>query len=95
MGSEDFQLYQSYPNPFNSETIIKYDLLKSCEVNLTIYNILGQKVKTLANERQEAGSKTIGWDGKDEKGKDLASGIYFYQLKAGEVTQTKRMVLLK
>jgi flagellar hook assembly protein FlgD len=49
----------------------------------------------LVNQRQEAGPKTVSWDGKDEKGKDLASGIYFYQLKVGEVTQTKRMVLLK
>ena len=92
---KDFELYPSYPNPFNNQTIIKYDLLKSSQVILTIYNILGQKVKTLVKERQAAGSKTVGWDGKDEKDKDLASGIYFYQLKAGEVTQTKRMVLLK
>jgi hypothetical protein len=92
---KDFELYQSYPNPFNNQTIIKYDLLKSCQVTLTIYNILGQEVKILVNQRQEAGPKTVSWDGKDEKGRDLASGIYFYQLKAGEVTQTKRMVLLK
>jgi hypothetical protein len=92
---EDFQLYQSYPNPFNNQTIIKYDLVKPCQVTLTIYNILGQKVNTLVNQRQEAGSKIISWDGKDEKGEDLATGIYFYQLKTGEVTHTKRMVLLK
>lgn len=92
---EDFGLYQSYPNPFNNQTIIKYDLLKSCQVTLTIYNILGQKVKTLVDGYQEAGSKIIGWDGEDEKGKELASGIYFYQLRAGDVTQTRRMVLLK
>ena len=92
---KNFELCQSYPNPFNNETIIKYDLLKSCQVTLTIYNLLGQKVKTLVNQRQEAGSKMVSWDGRDGKGKDLASGIYFYQLKAGEVTQTKRMVLLK
>jgi hypothetical protein len=92
---KDFELYQSYPNPFNNQTIIKYDLLKPCQVTLTIYNILGQKVKTLVEGSQVAGSKVVNWDGKDEKGKDLASGIYFYQLKAGEVTQTKRMVLLK
>jgi hypothetical protein len=92
---KDFELYQSYPNPFNNQTIIKYDLLKPSQVTLTIYNILGQKVKTLVKECQAAGSKTVGWDGKDEKNKDLASGIYFYQLKAGEVTQTKRMILLK
>jgi hypothetical protein len=92
---KDFELYQSYPNPFNNQTIIKYDLLKSCPVTLTIYNILGQKVKTLVRERQEAGLKSVSWDGKGESGEDVASGIYFYQLRAGEVTQTKRMVLLK
>jgi hypothetical protein len=92
---KDFELYQSYPNPFNNQTIIKYDLLKPCQVSLTIYNILGQKVKTLVEGYQVAGSKVVNWDGRDEKSKDLASGIYFYQLKAGEVTQTKRMVLLK
>jgi hypothetical protein len=91
---KDFELHQSY-NPFNNQTIINYSLLKSCLVTLTIYNILGQKVKTLVDERQKAGPKTLNWDGKDEGGNELASGIYFYQLKAGEITQTKRMVLLK
>ena len=107
---EDFQLFQNHPNPFNNETIIKYTLSKSCHVSLIIYNILGQKVKTLVTEYQKAGVKTASWDGKDEKGKDLGSGIYFYQLsagvnhtvhtagpvgKVGEITQTKRMLLLK
>jgi hypothetical protein len=91
----NFALHQSYPNPFNNQTVIKYDLVKPCQVTLTIYNILGQKVNTLVNQRQEVGPKIISWDGKDEKGKDLATGIYFYQLKAGDLTQTKRMVLLK
>ena len=98
---EDFQLFQNHPNPFNNETIIKYTLSKSCHVSLVIYNVLGQKVKTLVTEYQKAGVKTVSWDGKDEKGKDLSSGIYFYQLsagsvgKVGEITQTKRMLLLK
>jgi hypothetical protein len=92
---KDFALYQSYPNPFNNQTIIKYDLLKPCQVTLTIYNILGQKVKTVVEGYQRAGSRIVNWDGKDEKEKDLASGIYFYQLKAGDLTQTKRMTLLK
>ncbi len=92
---KDFELYQSYPNPFNNQTLIKYNLLKPCRVTLTIYNILGQKMRTLVDGRQEAGTKTLNWDGKDQKGRDLASGIYFCQLSAGEVTQTKRMVLLK
>jgi hypothetical protein len=98
---EDFQLFQNHPNPFNNETIINYTLSKSCHVSLIIYNILGQKVKTLVMEYQKAGVKTVSWDGRDEKGKDLSSGIYFYQLsagsigKVGEIAQTKRMLLLK
>jgi hypothetical protein len=98
---KDFELFQNHPNPFNNETTIKYTLSKSCHVSLVIYNILGQKVRTLVTEHQGAGVKTVGWDGKDEKGVDLSSGIYFYQLsagsigKAGEISQTKRMVLLK
>ncbi len=95
---EDFQLFQNHPNPFNNETTIKYTLSKSCHVSLAIYNILGQKVRTLLMEYQKPGVKTTSWDGKDEKGKDLSSGIYFYQFSVGKVekvTQTKRMVLLK
>jgi hypothetical protein len=98
---KDFELFQNHPNPFNRETIIKYNLSRSSLVLLSIYNILGQKVRTLVNEYQKAGPKTVTWDGKDEKGKDLSSGIYFYQLsvgspgKLGELTQTKRMLLLK
>ncbi len=92
---KDFQLFQNHPNPFNSETTIKYTLFKSCPVSLVMYNILGQKVRTLVDEYQRPGAKTVSWDGKNEKGKDLPSGIYFYQLMAGQITQTKRMVLLK
>ncbi|MGB8656284.1 MAG: FlgD immunoglobulin-like domain containing protein [Candidatus Zixiibacteriota bacterium] len=92
---QDFQLLQNHPNPFNGQTVIKFDLLKPSEVTLVIYNTLGERVKTLAKGHFGAGTRSVSWDGKDENGKDLASGIYFYALKAGEVTQTKRMVLLK
>jgi len=92
---KDFELDQNYPNPFNNQTVIKFNLRRAAEVSLTIYNILGQKVRTLAEGRMNAGSQTIGWDGKDDKGNDLSSGIYFYQLKAGQLTETKRLVLLK
>jgi hypothetical protein len=92
---QDFELYQNYPNPFNNETIIKFSLAKPAQVSLTVYNILGQKVRTLVEGRLQAGSQTVKWDGKDGKGNDLSSGIYFYQLKRGELTQTKRLVLLK
>jgi hypothetical protein len=98
---KDFELFQNQPNPFNHETIIKYNLSRSSYVSLSIYNILGQKVRSLVNEYQKAGPKTVTWDGKDEKGKDLSSGIYFYRLSVGsigkldELAQTKRMLLLK
>ena len=90
-----FELYQNYPNPFNNETIINFHLRRSAQVILTVYNILGQKVATLVEGRLPAGPQTIGWDGKDAQGNDFSSGIYFYQLKAGEQTETKRLLLLK
>ena len=92
---KDFQLDQNYPNPFNNETVMKFNLRKPAEVSLTIYNILGQTVRTLVEGRLNAGSQTVAWDGKDDKGNDLSSGVYFYQLRAGEVSETKRLVLLK
>ena len=93
--SYSFNLVQNYPNPFNPETKISYALPKDCHVKLTIYNIMGQKIKVLVNEHQTVGHKDVYWDGKDDKGKEVASGIYFYKLDAGEFTQSKRMVLIK
>ncbi|MGB7061078.1 MAG: T9SS type A sorting domain-containing protein [Candidatus Zixiibacteriota bacterium] len=92
---KDFELHQNYPNPFNNETVVKFNLRRSTEVSLAIYNILGQRVRTLVEGRLAAGSQIVSWDGKDDKGNDLSSGIYFYQLKAGEMSETKRLVLLK
>ncbi|UCB51962.1 MAG: T9SS type A sorting domain-containing protein [Candidatus Zixiibacteriota bacterium] len=90
-----FRLAQSYPNPFNNQTVITYHLSTRAEVSLVIYNILGQKVRTLVDNERQSGAVSVSWDGKDDQGKDLSSGIYFYQLRAGELTQTRRMVLLK
>ena len=90
-----FELKQSFPNPFNNYTIIKYTLSKPTDVSLVIYNILGQKVRTLVKKEKQSGPVTVIWDGKDNKGKDLSSGIYFYRLQAGELAQTRRMILLK
>jgi len=87
---EDFTLLQNHPNPFNANTVIKYGLLKDCRVTLEVYNILGQRVATLFDEKQEAGYKTARWDAGS-----LSSGIYFYRLQAGGFVQTRRMVLLK
>lgn len=90
-----YQLSQNYPNPFNPQTMIKYDLPEAGHVNITVYNILGQKVKALVDEYQEAGYRSANWDGKDETGKEVASGIYFYKIKAVGFEKTKKMVLLK
>jgi hypothetical protein len=90
-----FALFQNHPNPFNPETEISYYLSQGCEVRLTIYNILGRRVRTLFEGHQNAGLKTLVWDGKDDQGKQLSSGIYFYRLQAGEFSQTRKMSLLK
>jgi len=91
----EFSVGQNYPNPFNPSTMIQYALPHDAEVNLLIYNVLGQKVKILVNEFQTAGFKSVEWDGKDDRGSVVATGIYFYKLKAGEFIQTKKMVMLK
>ena len=85
-----FSLYQNYPNPFNPTTEIKYALTKDCHVELEIFNILGQKVVTLADEKQSAGYKSARWN----SGKS-ASGVYFYKLTAGDFTEVKMMTLLR
>jgi len=90
-----FELFQSFPNPFNNHTVIKYSLSKPSDVSLVIYNILGQKVRTLVRKAKQSGLVTVIWDGKDDRRRDLSSGIYFYRLQAGKFGQTKRMVLLK
>jgi hypothetical protein len=93
--ADRFELRQNYPNPFNLATSINYTLKADGLVNLTIYNILGQKVGTLINQKEPAGSYSVQWDSKDEKGRVVPGGIYFYILKAGGFTSSKKMVLLK
>jgi hypothetical protein len=86
---------QNYPNPFNPATTIEYRLESRSDVSLTIYNLLGQQIKILVEETQMAGSYRTVWDGTDSEGREVASGIYFYRLTAGPVTETRKMVLLK
>jgi hypothetical protein len=85
-----YALHQNSPNPFNAMTVIGYSLPVSGEVRLEVLDILGRKVTTLVDERQEAGSQTTSWDASG-----VSSGVYFYKLTTGEYTETKRMVLLK
>lgn len=92
---KSFALRQNAPNPFNPTTVISYDLPKPGHVSLEVFNVLGQKVKTLVNGFQEAGSKDVIWDGTDNSGSAVASGIYFYRIGAGEFNATKKMMMLK
>jgi immune inhibitor A len=90
-----FSLEQNFPNPFNPRTQIAYTLAKSDKVKIEIFNLLGEKVKTLVEERQNSGFHLVSWDGKNERGKELASGIYLYRLIAGKYQETKKMMLLR
>ncbi|MFC1724285.1 LamG-like jellyroll fold domain-containing protein [candidate division KSB1 bacterium] len=90
-----FALKQNYPNPFNPETTIKYELPKTSDVSLKIYNILGQEVKTLINQRKPAGYHTIIWDGRNKNGIKVSSGIYICRIKAGHFVSVKKMVMIK
>ncbi|UCB52276.1 MAG: T9SS type A sorting domain-containing protein [Candidatus Zixiibacteriota bacterium] len=88
-------LFQNHPNPFNQTTKIEFTLAKPGFVSLSVYDLLGRKVKILASEHLPAGYKSVSWDGKNDSGEDVASGIYFYQLRVRDYSETKTLVLLK
>ena len=96
-----FNLYQNYPNPFNPATTIEFDINHDgnsygmSDVTLDVFNILGQKVRTLVDEPMLPGRYTVEWDGTSENGGTVATGIYLYRLKVGEKHQSKKMLLLK
>jgi hypothetical protein len=97
VGGEElvFGLGQSRPNPFNASTQIAYTLAEEGDARLEVYNVLGQRVATLVRGRQPAGVYTLVWDGRDDLGRHVASGIYLYRLVSGSLAQTHRMLLLK
>jgi len=90
-----FSLSQNYPNPFVPETTIEYSLAESCPVTLKIYNLSGQLIKNLVDEYQDAGHHKIIWHGVNDARQKVASGVYFYRIKAGDFVSTKKMVVLK
>ncbi|KAA3611041.1 MAG: T9SS C-terminal target domain-containing protein [Calditrichaeota bacterium] len=92
---KQFRLYQNFPNPFNPVTTIRFDLPKEQNVSLNIYNVLGQKVKQLLNQKLDAGYHKTEWNGLNEHGVKVASGIYIYQIKAGKKLINKKMILIK
>ena len=90
-----FSLSQNYPNPFNSDTVIRFALPQSGEVELAVFNLAGQQVATLVQGQWEAGSYAVRWDGRDEGGKGLASGVYLYRLRAGKQVETRKLALVR
>ena len=92
---ETFSLSQNYPNPFNPVTRIDYALAEATDTKLEIYNVRGQRVRTLVDHHLEAGLHFVHWDSRDMKGQSVAAGIYFYRITAGERTATRKMLLLR
>ncbi len=90
-----FTLEQNYPNPFNPVTTFRYDLPHRAEVTLTIYNILGRQVRTLVQGIVEPGYQSVTWDGTDDRGRPVSSGVYLYWIQAAGFTQARKMLLLK
>ena len=91
----NFRLYFTYPNPFNPVTTLRYDLPKNSFVNITIYDMMGRVVKTIVNDQQMAGYRSIQWNATNNNGSPVSAGIYLYMIQAGEFRQTKKMILLK
>ena len=90
-----YDLAQNYPNPFNPATTVKYQVPAPVAVEVTVYNVLGEKVVTLVNEVQAAGYYTIQWNGRDSRNQTAPSGLYFYTMRAGDFTAVKKMMLMK
>lgn len=92
---ETFGLEQNYPNPFNPETTIRYQVPKDCRVSLIVYNTIGQKIRMLVDENKQQGRYTVKWNGYDNKGVKVGSGIYFIRMKAGSVVKIRKMMLVQ
>jgi hypothetical protein len=90
-----FALHENYPNPFNPSTTLRFDLPEVSDMTLTIYNMLGQKVKTFKMQSTPAGYHSITWDATNDLNQQVGAGVYLYQLQAKDFVKTRKMVLLK
>jgi flagellar hook assembly protein FlgD len=90
-----YALFQNYPNPFNVETTIKFHVPRESEVDLKMYNVRGQLVRILVDGTREPGAHLVIWDGRSDKGREVAPGIYFYRFAGQGFVSTKKLVLLK
>ena len=88
-------LHQNYPNPFNPETVIRYTIPETDHVDLSIFNIAGEKILTLVNRRQNVGTHSITWNGRDNSGRQVSGGVYLCRLQAGRIKHTIRMLLMR
>ena len=91
----EFALYNNYPNPFNPTTVLDYDIPENTFVNITVYDMMGRRVKTLVNANQSAGFKSVVWDATNFVGQPVAAGVYMYRIVAGDFRQTKKMAFIK
>jgi hypothetical protein len=90
-----YKLHSAYPNPFNPVTTLRYDLPEDALVNITIYDMMGRQVKTLINDQQTAGYRSLQWNAANDAGSPVSAGLYLYTIEAGEFRQAKKMILLK
>jgi len=90
-----FALEQNYPNPFNPSTTIRYQIPNDASVNLVIYNVQGQKIRTLVGKEQKSGYYSVVWDGRNDAGQTVSTGLYLYRVQAGSFVATQKMLMLK
>ena len=88
-------LHQNYPNPFNPITNMRYDLPNEAFVNITIYDMFGNTVKTLVDKKKSSGFKSVQWDAKNNQGQPVSAGVYVYTIEAGKYRKAKNMIILK
>tara|TARA_B100001750_G_C15466624_1_gene577408 strand:- start:26 stop:313 length:288 start_codon:yes stop_codon:yes gene_type:complete len=91
----DDALHQNHPNPFNPVTTLRYSLPQDQMVTITIYDMMGRRVRNLINRQETAGYKSIQWDFANDAGVSVRAGLYLYRIQAGDFVQTRKMVLLK
>jgi hypothetical protein len=90
-----YSIDSNYPNPFNPQTTISFNLIEPAQTRVLIYNVLGQKIKTLVNEYLSSGQYSYIWDGRTDLGIEAASGVYLYRIESGSFAQTKKMTLMR
>ena len=92
---DKLRIYNAHPNPFNPVTSLSYDLPNNSVVKITVHDMMGRVVKTLVNDSQTAGFKSVQWNATNDKNEPVSAGLYLYTIQAGEFRQTRKMVLLK